>query len=66
MEYEKSEVSMGFKKWMKVCEDKTKVTYAITLNYVVPLRVHTHTHVCTIQFLAQNQIWLISKFENFV
>jgi hypothetical protein len=36
------------------------------LNYVVPLRVHTHTHVCTIQFLAQNQIWLISKFENFV
>jgi hypothetical protein len=34
---------MGFKEWMKVCEDKTNATYVITLNYVVPLCAHART-----------------------
>ncbi len=43
MEYEKSEVSMGFKEWMKVFEDKTK-TYVINLNYPFA-RTHTIRYV---------------------
>jgi hypothetical protein len=43
IEYEKNEVSMGFKEWMKVCEDKINTTHVITLNYVIPLCAHTHT-----------------------
>ncbi len=44
-EYEKSEVLMRFKEWMKNCEDKTKATYVITFELsCTPLHACTHTH----------------------